>query len=113
MVRALILGPLACFGIAVSVFLSLISSDGRGSVFLVGSSGSPAEYFHRTHLVPSGSPAEYFHPAHLGQDQEMFLLLLSTLVLIVLTKWGFERRAKFRILANYGYNVRQQSLIFY
>ena len=47
------------------------------------------------------------------QAKEMLLLLLSTLLLIILTKWGFERRAKFRILANYGYNVRQICPVYY
>ena len=47
------------------------------------------------------------------QGQEMFLILLSTLLLIVLTKWGFERRAKFRILTNYGYNVREQQILIF
>ena len=41
----------------------------------------------------------------LNLDFEMFFILLSSLVLIILIKWGFERRAKFHILANYGYNV--------
>ena len=59
-------------------------------------------------------------PTHLSENlpgswqaKEMLLLLLSTLVLIILTKWGFERRAKFRILANYGYNVRQICPVYY
>ena len=43
----------------------------------------------------------------LNLDFEMFFILLSSLVLIILIKWGFERRAKFHILANYGYNVGQ------
>ena len=43
----------------------------------------------------------------LNLDFEMFFILLSSLVLIILIKWGFERKAKFHILANYGYNVGQ------
>ena len=35
----------------------------------------------------------------------MILYILSALLALLLTKWGLERRAKFQILANYGYNV--------
>jgi cytochrome P450 family 3 subfamily A len=42
----------------------------------------------------------------------MLLLVLSALLTLLLTKWGLERRAKFRILADYGYNVPPINYIF-
>jgi len=42
----------------------------------------------------------------------MILYILSALLALLLTKWGLERRAKFQILANYGYNVPPINYIF-
>lgn len=37
---------------------------------------------------------------------------MASLLLVLLTKWGLERRAKFRILASYGYNVPPTNFVF-
>ena len=106
------LGQDACLGSQYQFFqvLSPVTSMATGQVSFprgrlqleVYSTSTWTKWRHKCDLSDSKDKSG---SSDLNLDFEMFFILLSSLVLIILVKWGFERRAKFHILANYGYNV--------